>query len=94
MTLDLETSPAATRNLTTAERLAAYRQNKPDPDLEETLFQHARYLMISSSRPGNMPANLQGLWNTCNNPPWRCDYHTDLNVEMNYWFVDQENHGH
>lgn len=51
------------------------------------MYQHARYLMISSSRPGNMPANLQGLWNPYNNPPWRSDYHTDVNVEMNYWFV-------
>ena len=47
--------------------------------------------MISSSRPGDMPATLQGVWNTYNNPPWRCDYHTDVNVEMNYWFVDQAN---
>ncbi len=91
VTLDVGSSPAGTRNLTTAERLAAYRQNKPDPDLEETLFQHARYLMISSSRPGDMPATLQGVWNTSNNPPWRSDYHTDVNVEMNYWFVDQAN---
>ena len=62
-----------------------------DPDLEELLFQYARYLMISSSRPGCMPANLQGLWNNSNTPPWRCDYHTDVNIEMNYWFVDQAN---
>ena len=64
---------------------------KPDPDLEELMFQYARYLMISSSRPGDMPANLQGLWNESNTPPWRCDYHTDVNIEMNYWFVDQAN---
>lgn len=62
-----------------------------DPDLEELLFQYARYLMISSSRPGCMPANLQGLWNHSNNPPWRCDYHSDVNIQMNYWFVDQAN---
>ena len=75
----------------TDERLIAYKKNKPDPDLEELLLQYARYLMISSSRPGSMPANLQGLWNHKNNPPWRCDYHTDVNIEMNYWFVDQAN---
>ncbi len=91
MTLELGATPAETQDLTTAERLAAYRQNKPDPDLEETLFQHARYLMIGSSRPGDMPATLQGVWNPYNNPPWRSDYHTDVNVEMNYWFVDQAN---
>ncbi|MCY3017484.1 MAG: glycoside hydrolase family 95 protein [Planctomycetota bacterium] len=91
VTLELGATDAETRNLTTADRLSAYRQNKPDPDIEETLFQHARYLMISSSRPGDMPATLQGVWNTYNNPPWRSDYHTDVNVEMNYWFVDQAN---
>lgn len=66
-------------------------EGRPDPDLEELMFQYARYLMISSSRPGGMPANLQGLWNNSNNPPWRCDYHTDVNIEMNYWFVDHAN---
>jgi alpha-L-fucosidase 2 len=91
VTLDVGASAAETLNLPTVDRLAAYRLNKPDPDLEETLFQHARYLMISSSRPGDLPANLQGVWNTYNNPPWRSDYHTDVNVEMNYWFVDQAN---
>jgi len=63
----------------------------PDPDFEELLFQYARYLMISSSRPGSLPANLQGLWNRSNSPPWRSDYHTDVNVQMNYWFVDAAN---
>lgn len=55
------------------------------------MFQYARYLMIGSSRPGNMPANLQGLWNYSNRLPWRSDYHTDVNVQMNYWFVDAAN---
>ncbi len=91
LALDLGATAVEIRNLTTAERLASYRQNKPDPDLEETLFQYARYLMIGSSRPGDLPATLQGVWNPYNNPPWRSDYHTDVNVEMNYWFVDQAN---
>jgi alpha-L-fucosidase 2 len=64
-----------------------------DPELEVLLFQYARYLMISSSRPGDLPANLQGLWNNSNSPPWRCDYHSDVNVQMNYWFVDAANLG-
>ncbi|NQT13464.1 MAG: glycoside hydrolase family 95 protein [Planctomycetes bacterium] len=89
--LDLGETPEATRSLPTGQRLAAYRQGTADPDLEELLFQHARYMMISSSRPGALPANLQGLWNMSNSPPWRCDYHTDVNVEMNYWFVDPAN---
>ena len=61
-----------------------------DPELEVLLLQYARYLMISSSR-GALPANLQGLWNDSNDPPWRSDYHTDVNVQMNYWFVDHAN---
>jgi alpha-L-fucosidase 2 len=91
LTLDVGATDPATQKLKTAERLETYRQNNPDPDLEETLFQYARYLMISSSRPSDMPATLQGVWNPYNWPPWRSDYHTDVNVEMNYWFVDQTN---
>lgn len=68
-------------------------QGASDPALEILLFQYARYLMISSSRPGDLPANLQGVWNHSNNPPWRCDYHSDVNVQMNYWFVDAANLG-
>lgn len=66
-------------------------KGKPDPGLEALLFQYARYLMISCSRPGDMPANLQGNWNNSNQPPWRCDYHSDINVQMNYWFVGPAN---
>jgi alpha-L-fucosidase 2 len=58
-----------------------------DPGLEKLLFDFGRYLMISSSRPGSLPANLQGMWNMTNNPPWRCDYHSDINIEMNYWMT-------
>ncbi len=89
--VDLGESPAKTLALPTNQRLAAYREGASDPDLEALLFQYARYLMISSSRPGSLPANLQGLWNKSNRPPWRCDYHTDVNIQMNYWFVDQAN---
>ncbi|MBN1417302.1 MAG: glycoside hydrolase family 95 protein [Planctomycetes bacterium] len=91
LALDVGETPEAARALSTDERLAAYRKGSPDPDLEELLFQYARYLMIGSSRPGTLPANLQGLWNRSNRPPWRCDYHTDVNVQMNYWFVDAAN---
>jgi len=70
---------------------ARFEGGARDPGLEELLFQYARYLMISSSRPGCLPANLQGLWNNSNRPPWRCDYHSDVNIQMNYWFVDAAN---
>jgi alpha-L-fucosidase 2 len=89
--IDLGTTPRAVQQLPTDQRLAAYKSGGRDPDLEELVFQYARYLMISSSRPGTLPANLQGLWNHKNQPPWRSDYHTDVNIQMNYWFVDAAN---
>ncbi len=72
------------------QRLLKYSQGRSDPALEALVFQYGRYLMISSSRDA-LPANLQGLWNNANRPPWRSDYHTDVNVEMNYWPVDLAN---
>lgn len=89
--LDVGKTPEAVRNLPTWKRQRAYQQGNPDPDLEELLFHYARYLMISSSRPGCMPANLQGIWNFRNKPAWRSDYHSDVNLQMNYWFVDAAN---
>jgi len=77
--------------LPTDKRLIAYQKDRSDYALEALQMHYARYLMIASSRPGSMPANLQGLWNESNNPPWRCDYHSDVNLQMNYWFVDQTN---
>jgi len=89
--VDWGETPQATRGLPTNERLDVYQNGGRDPDLEELLFQYARYMMISCSRPGCLPANLQGIWNRSNRPPWRSDYHTDVNVQMNYWFVDAAN---
>jgi alpha-L-fucosidase 2 len=62
-----------------------------DPGLEALLFQYGRYLMISCSRPGGLPANLQGLWNDNNDPPWHADYHANINVQMNYWPAEPAN---
>ena len=56
-----------------------------DPALESLMFQYGRYLLISCSRPGGLPANLQGLWNDRNDPAWFSDYHANINVQMNYW---------
>ena len=89
--LDVGETDEAVRRQDTVERLKAYKAGGADPDLEELIFQYARYMMISSSRPGTLPANLQGLWNRSNRPPWRSDYHTDVNIQMNYWFVDAAN---
>ena len=72
-------------DLPTYKRLASYRKGKPDYKLEEIYYQYGRYLLISSSRPGNMPANLQGLWANGVDGPWRVDYHNNINVQMNYW---------
>ncbi|MCM1334729.1 MAG: glycoside hydrolase family 95 protein, partial [Eubacterium sp.] len=53
--------------------------------LEPLYFQFGRYMLISSSREGSLPANLQGVWNESNTPPWCCDYHINVNLQMNYW---------
>lgn len=62
------------------EKKREYKRN-----LITLLFQYGRYLLIASSREGSLPANLQGIWNAKNNPPWSCDYHFNINVQMNYW---------
>jgi len=77
--------------LPTNERLAAYRQGAKDPELESLFFQFGRYLLIGSSRPGCLPANLQGIWNRSNRPPWHSDYHTNINIQMNYWPAEPAN---
>ncbi len=90
VSLDLGTSPAAA--LPTDARLVAVQKNQErDPQLETLLFQYGRYLTIASSRSGGLPANLQGKWNNSNNPPWRSDYHTNINLQMNYWPTDVAN---
>lgn len=89
--LDLGKSDLSLNKLTTEARLLNFWKTKTDPDFEELVFQYGRYLLISSSRPGSMPANLQGLWNRSNNPPWRSDYHSDINVDMNYWLAEVTN---
>lgn len=75
---------------TTRQRIIDYKK-QVDPDLEMLLLQYGRYLLISSSRKGGLPANLQGLWNNSNTPPWRCDYHSNINIQMNYWPAELSN---
>ena len=88
MTLDLgkgdETIP-------TRERLRRVREGAKDPALIALMFNFGRYLLISCSRPGTLPANLQGIWNNSNKPAWHCDYHTNINIQMNYWGADSAN---
>ncbi|WP_327026125.1 glycoside hydrolase family 95 protein [Micromonospora sp. NBC_01739] len=81
-------SPDEVTALPTDQRLARYRAGDADPELEQTMFVFGRYLLHSSSRPGGLPANLQGLWNDSNQPAWAADYHTNINVQMNYWCAE------
>ena len=88
--LNLGTSPESLKSLPIDQRKIKAAQTC-DPELETLLFQYGRYLLISCSRPGGLPANLQGLWADTNSPPWDADYHTDLNIEMNYWMAESAN---
>jgi alpha-L-fucosidase 2 len=78
-------SEASLRALPTYERLARYRQGGTDFSLEQLYYQYGRYLLIASSRPGNLPANLQGMWANGVDGPWHVDYHNNINLQMNYW---------
>lgn len=69
----------------TDQRIARVKNGQVDLHLEKLLFDFGRYLLISSSRPGTNPANLQGLWNQHIAAPWNADYHLNINLQMNYW---------
>ncbi len=78
-------------NLPTDERLAAFKNGNNDAGLLALYYQFGRYLLISSSRPGGLPANLQGIWADGLNPPWDADYHININIQMNYWLSETTN---
>jgi alpha-L-fucosidase 2 len=73
------------------ERLRIYTDGAKDPALETLYFQFGRYLLLSSSRPGGVPANLQGIWNKEVRPPWSSNYTTNINAQMNYWPAEVTN---
>ncbi|HYC70687.1 MAG TPA: glycoside hydrolase N-terminal domain-containing protein [Opitutaceae bacterium] len=84
--LRLGGTPAGARDLpSTAARLAAQAGGADDPGLAQLYFDFGRYLLISSSRPGGLPANLQGIWADGVQTPWNGDWHLNVNVQMNYW---------
>lgn len=85
--LDLNTPPPSKP---IDQRLKDYKDGTQDPHLESLMFQYGRYLLMSCSR-GQLPANLQGLWNDKNNPAWYADYHTNINIQMNYWLAEPAN---
>jgi len=89
--VELDLGASANASLATDERIAAVGKGAVDPQLAAVYFQFGRYLLMGSSRPGGMPANLQGLWNEHMNAPWNSDFHTNINLQMNYWPVEVAN---
>jgi alpha-L-fucosidase 2 len=87
--LDLGTTAADAKP--TDDRLDAFAAGGDDPGLAALYFQFGRYLLISSSRPGDLAANLQGIWAEGIQTPWNCDYHANINVQMNYWPAEVAN---
>ncbi len=81
----LDLGPDGPDSLSTQARLTRVKAGNPDLGLQEQLFRFGRYLLISSSRPGTNPANLQGIWNEHIEAPWNADYHLNINLQMNYW---------
>ena len=88
VSLDLGSTDAS--RLPTDERIKNFATSR-DPQLAALYFQFGRYLLISSSRPGSQPANLQGLWNNLMDPPWGSKYTININTEMNYWPAESTN---
>lgn len=92
MAINLGKTPAEIAKLPTDERLEHYRKTgAPDPELEATIYQYGRYVLISGSRPGNLPVNLQGIWNDKVHAPWASDYHNNINLQMCYWGAEVAN---
>ena len=84
-------SEAGTEFLPTDQRLKAYAEGAKDNALAALYYNYGRYLMISSCKVGCLPPNLQGLWANTFHTPWNGDYHTNINVQMNHWIVEQGN---
>ena len=89
--VELHLSEAQTQDLPTDVRLKNVKNGAVDNYLTELQYHFGRYLLISSSRPGTLPANLQGIWVTGFTPPWNSDYHININIQMNYWPAEMVN---
>ena len=89
--VDIDLGESGTQDLPTDERLDRVKKGRDDPGLAELYFNYGRYLLISSSRPNTLPANLQGIWNEHMKPPWNSDYHININIQMNYWPAEVTN---
>jgi alpha-L-fucosidase 2 len=91
---DLNIKGTSHEELSTDQRLRLFQSGAEDPGLISLYFQYGRYLLINSSRaPAKLPANLQGKWNEHFQAPWGSDYHTNINLQMNYWPADVANTG-
>ncbi len=88
VSLNINDNKNGKQYLPTDERLEAYTKSGDDNGMEVLYFNYGRYLLISSSRTSNVPANLQGIWNKEMRPPWSSNYTTNINVQMNYWPVE------
>ena len=84
-------SDAASASLPADERILAYSEGAKDNHLASLYYNYGRYLLISSTREGSLPPNLQGLWANTYQTPWNGDYHTNINVQMNHWIAEQGN---
>ncbi len=89
--VDLDLGQGEHPELPTNERINLVKQGGNDPGLVSLYFQFGRYLLMGSSRPGCLAANLQGVWNEHMNAPWNSDYHTNINLQMNYWLAEVAN---
>jgi len=90
VSLALGSSSSSKPSKSTAQRLKEFADS-PDPSLLALYFQYGRYLLISSSRPGSQPANLQGIWNYQVTPPWSSNWTANINIQMNYWPAETTN---
>jgi alpha-L-fucosidase 2 len=90
VSLSLGSSSSSKPSKSTAQRLKEFADS-PDPSLLALYFQYGRYLLISSSRPGSQPANLQGIWNYQVTPPWSSNWTANINIQMNYWPAETTN---
>jgi alpha-L-fucosidase 2 len=88
--VELDLPSTSTSYLPTDERMVSI-QTDPDPQMSSLSYQFGRYILISSSRPGTQPTNLQGIWNKDMNPSWDSKYTTNINTEMNYWPAEASN---
>lgn len=89
--VSLTATANGTEQKPTDQRLKAYHEGAEDNALAALYYNYGRYLLISSTRPGSLPPNLQGLWANTFNTPWNGDYHTNINVQMNHWIAEQGN---